>query len=383
MKKRLSLTLLAGLVAGLLGLPKGGLGDEQAELAEIRAKMRVLEQRLSKQSVERDQVGAALRKVETQMGESSKQLLELATQHRQLTTEKAALAEATTASRGRLASQRAALAEQLRMNYMVGRQENLKLLLNQDSPARLGRMLVYYDYLNAARSERIEGFNAELNKFARLEDDNNRVLREIETLQAQQEQALRGLQQAREDRSTVLVRLNSELQQAGGELKRLTAEEAELRQLVEELSALLAEFPAESSQRFSAVRGQLGWPVAGRLLNDYGQLRAGNLRWNGVLVGADSGTNVRALYYGRVVFADWLAGMGLLLVIEHGEGYMSLYGHNEALLKEAGDWVAPGERVALVGDSGGRGTPGLYFEIRRAGEPQNPHRWIKKRLASH
>ena len=151
---------------------------------------------------------------------------------------------------------------------------------------------------------------------------------------------------------------------------------------MDELKALLAEFPAESSQRFSAVRGQLAWPVPGRLVNDYGQPRAGSLRWNGVLVGAESGTSVRSLYYGRVVFADWLAGMGLLLVIEHGEGYMSLYGHNEALLKEAGDWVEPGERVALVGDSGGQGTPGLYFEIRRAGEPQNPHRWIKKSLAS-
>lgn len=382
MNKPLSLALIAGLLAGLLGLPQGGFSDEQAELAEVRSKMRALEQRLSKQSAERDQVGAALRKVETQIGSSSNQLMQLATRHRQLMQEKASLTQAVSVSTQRLASQRAALADQLRMNYMTGRQENLKLLLNQDSPARLGRMLVYYEYLNDARSQRIEAVNAELGKLAGLEADNNRVLREIETLQAQQQQVLQGLQQARDERSTVLLRLNKELQQGGGELQRLKAEESELGQLVEELRVLLAEFPAESSQRFSGVRGQLGWPVPGRLLNDYGQPRAGNLRWNGVLVGAENGTNVRALYYGRVVFADWLAGMGLLLVIEHGEGYMSLYGHNEALLKEAGDWVEPGERVALVGNSGGQGTPGLYFEIRRAGEPQNPHRWIKKPLVS-
>ncbi len=382
MKRLASLALVVGLAASLFGLPQAGVGDEQAELAALRAKMQALEKRLSKQSAERDQVGAALRAVETQIGSASRRLTQLANEQDQLMTEKAALTEATAASRGRLAGQQAALADQLRMNYMVGRQENLKLLLNQDSPARLGRMLVYYEYLNAARSESIEGVNAELTKLASLDAENNRLLTRIETLRGEQQQTLRGLNAAREERSGVMLRLNKELRQGGGELERLKAEEGELRGLVEELKALLAEFPAESSQRFSAVRGQLGWPVPGRLLNDYGQPRAGNLRWNGVLVGADSGTSVRALYYGRVVFADWLAGMGLLLVIEHGEGYMSLYGHNEALLKEAGDWVEPGERVALVGDSGGQGTPGLYFEIRRAGEPQNPHRWIKKSLAS-
>ena len=379
MRKRV---LSLAMCVGLLSQPQHLWADEEGDLAGVRAEMRALEQRLSEQSARRDRVGAALRKVETQIGTTTNRLRELDGEHGRLRTEQQGLAAARAASSTRLAEQQAALAEQLRMNYMVGRQENLKLLLNQDSPARLGRMMVYYDYLNRERSRRIAGVNEELVKLSTLEARNREVLNRIETLQRQQQQALSGLQLARDERAGVVAELNQALADGGGQLARLKSQAAELQQLVEELNALLAEFPAESSQSFPAVRGQLAWPVPGRLVNDFGQPRAGSLLWNGVLVGAKSGTSVRALYYGRVVFADWLSGMGLLLVIDHGEGYMSLYGHNEALLREAGDWVEPGERIALVGDSGGQGTPGLYFEIRRAGEPLNPHRWIKKRLAT-
>ena len=148
------------------------------------------------------------------------------------------------------------------------------------------------------------------------------------------------------------------------------------------MRALLKEFPADSEERFSELRGQLAWPVKGRLVKDFGQPKAGSLTWNGVLLGARHGDPVRALYHGRVVFADWLAGMGLLIVIDHGQGYMSLYGHNDALLREAGDWVEPGERIALVGESGGQQESALYFEIRHSGVPENPRRWIKRRLAA-
>jgi septal ring factor EnvC (AmiA/AmiB activator) len=376
------LLLTLAVIGGLCCPNQASWADEQDDLAEVRTQMQALERRLSQQSAKRDQVGTALRKVETQIGTTTNRLRELDAEHRRLSQEQGRLDAAGAASEQRLAEQQAALAEQLRMNYMVGRQENLKLLLNQDSPARLGRMMVYYEYLNRERSDRIDGVNNELANLATLELRNREVLEEIATLRGQQQQALAGLQQARDERAGVVKALNQQITAGGGKLQRLKSQAAELEGLVEELNALLAEFPAETSQSFQAVRGQLAWPVPGRLLNDFGQPRAGSLRWNGILVGAKSGASVRALYYGRVVFADWLAGMGLLMVIDHGQGYMSLYGHNEALLKEAGDWVDPGERVALVGDSGGQGTPGLYFEIRRAGEPLNPHRWIKKRLAT-
>jgi septal ring factor EnvC (AmiA/AmiB activator) len=141
----------------------------------------------------------------------------------------------------------------------------------------------------------------------------------------------------------------------------------------------MAGFPVDREQPFDRLKGKLAWPVMGRLAGEFGQPReGGTVRWNGVLIEANQGTPVRAIYRGRVAFADWLPGLGLLLVLDHGGGYMSLYGHNQSLLKEPGDWVSPGETIAQVGDTGGQARPALYFEIRAKGEPVNPHDWIKK-----
>jgi septal ring factor EnvC (AmiA/AmiB activator) len=144
----------------------------------------------------------------------------------------------------------------------------------------------------------------------------------------------------------------------------------------------MAGLPVEGDQPFATLKGKLSWPVQGRLAGDFGQPRAGSVvKWNGVLLEAAAGTAVRAVYHGRVAFADWLPGLGLLVIIDHGGGYMSLYGHNEALLKESGDWVQPGETIAQVGDTGGQARPALYFEIRFKGEPVNPHTWITRPTA--
>jgi septal ring factor EnvC (AmiA/AmiB activator) len=145
----------------------------------------------------------------------------------------------------------------------------------------------------------------------------------------------------------------------------------------------MAGFPVDTEEPFAGLKGKLAWPVQGRLAGDYGQPRGtGPVKWNGVLLEAAAGVPVRAVYHGRVAFADWLQGLGLLVIVDHGAGYMSLYGHNEALLKESGDWVEPGEPIAQVGDTGGQTRPGLYFEIRYNGEPVNPHPWIARRAVA-
>ena len=143
------------------------------------------------------------------------------------------------------------------------------------------------------------------------------------------------------------------------------------------LVRIVAVFPSGSGEPFSEQRGHLAWPAAGPVVREFGQPRAnGRLRWNGVLMEAPAGAAVRTIYNGRVIFSDWLPGMGLLLIVEHGEGYLSLYGHNQDLLKEVGDWVLPGEVIAHVGDTGGQASAGLYFEIRKDGNPVNPERWM-------
>jgi septal ring factor EnvC (AmiA/AmiB activator) len=141
----------------------------------------------------------------------------------------------------------------------------------------------------------------------------------------------------------------------------------------------MAGFPVDTDEPFPNAKGKLAWPVQGRIVGSYGQTRgAGPVKWSGVLLEAAAGTPVRAVYHGRVAFADWLAGLGLLVIVDHGSGYMSLYGHNEALLKEAGDWVGPGEPIAQAGDTGGRARAGLYFELRLNGEPIDPNPWIAR-----
>jgi len=159
-------------------------------------------------------------------------------------------------------------------------------------------------------------------------------------------------------------------------------QEAEaLRDLVAELGFSPELFPPDAADGFAGAFGELVWPVRGTTVNDYGDARAGGqIHWNGVVIGAEAGTPVNAIYYGRVAYADWLTGLGLLIILDHGSGYMSLYGHNEVLTKEPGDWVVPGEIIARVGDTGGQQQTAVYFEIREDGEPQDPRRWMKSAL---
>jgi murein hydrolase activator len=187
---------------------------------------------------------------------------------------------------------------------------------------------------------------------------------------------LETLDRSRAERGALLAELDTSIEADGGELVRLRDEERRLVDLVTELGALLAAFPVDSEEPFPRLRGRLAWPVTGDIAGEFGRPRGGGLRWNGMLLSAPEGAAVRSVYHGRVAFADWLQGLGLLMVIDHGDGYMTLYGHNDALLKEPGDWVRPGEAIGEVGRTGGRADPALYFEIRHRGEPVDPRAWI-------
>ncbi len=177
--------------------------------------------------------------------------------------------------------------------------------------------------------------------------------------------------------------MRQEIANQGQEVTRLARQEKDLTRLIAELTSILSDYPIASEEPFSALKGKLTWPVAGALLHDFGQPRAGGeLKWNGVVLGAPRGREVRAVYHGRIAFADWLAGMGLIVIVDHGEGFMTLYGYNETILKNAGDWVAPGDVIATVGDSGGQSQASLYFELRRGTEPVNPRQWVTRRPGS-
>jgi murein hydrolase activator len=367
----------AGVVLVCLVSLAHGQAEEEQALGAVRARIQALEQRLERERLERDRGSEALRRVELEVAAAGSELERLRKTEREQASRRQALERETAEVRRRLDSERDALAEQLRLSYMNGREELFKLLLSQESPAALGRMMVYYDYYNRARSERIAAVGAELEALARLAEESERLRREIAVLERAQAAELERLAALREERRQVLAELERTIAAGGTEVERLREEEQRLVELVTELTEVLSAFPVNLDEPFTSLRGRLVWPVRGEVAANFGNPRQGGpMRWNGVLLHSEQGANVRAIYHGRVAFADWLPGLGLLIIVDHGDGYMSLYGHNEALLKEAGDWVSPGEAIALVGDTGGLAQPSLYFEIRANGSPVDPHGWM-------
>ena len=369
----------AALAASLALLAAGGAGaqgDEERSLEAVRGQIAELERRLADENAERDRAAAALKQAELDISAARSALAQLDARQREHRARAESLAEESAAAGARLDGERDALAAQLRVAYMNGREEALKLLLSQETPADFGRMVVYYDYFNRARTERIGAVAEHLASLARLTAQAERVRAELAALARARADEVAALERAQGERQTLIAELDSSIQAGGDEMARLRDEELRLMKLVTELGELLAAFPVNSEDPFPGMKGRLTWPVAGEIAGDFGKPRGAGIRWNGVLLASPPETPVRAVYHGRVAFADWLPGLGLLMVLDHGDGYMTLYGHNSALLKEPGDWVRPGEAIAEVGDTGGRSEASLYFEIRHDGEPVNPHDWV-------
>jgi septal ring factor EnvC (AmiA/AmiB activator) len=271
------------------------------------------------------------------------------------------------------------LAELLRTAHAMGRADVLRLLLNQEDPARASRVLSYFAYFNRDRVSRIRAVESQSQRLALLAKNAEREAVRLEELASKQEATRVRLEAAKEDRAQVLANLELTISSREEDLALLQRDAENLRLLVEHLRQR-AEIRAElevQREPFAQRRGHLAWPLLeGRLSASFGSTKEGSeLALDGVLLTAHEGEEVRAIYDGRVVYADWLRGFGMLLVIDHGDGYMSLYGHNEALLRDVGEWVAAGEVIALSGNSGGRDEPVLYFAIRRNGEPLDPAAW--------
>lgn len=385
---RLRLATLGGaaLVAAALQLPLAVAQDKrasEAELSAVRKEIKELQEKITRETTRRDEGARALRTAEIEVAAATRKLAEVSGDLKAQETARRDLTRETERANRSLAAEQEALARQVRSSYMAGREELTKLLLSQESPAALGRMLVYFDYYNRARSARIGAVAGELEKLAELDAATARVEAELAELEAAQARDVAALEKSRNERRAVVAKLDEEIRDGNAAVSKLRAEEQRLADLVRRLSEAMAGFPVDSDEPFAKSKGRLGWPVQGRLAGDYGQPRgAGPVKWNGVLLEAAAGTPVRAVHRGRVAFADWLTGLGLLVIVDHGGGYMSLYGHNEALLKEPGDWVEPGEPIAQVGDTGGQARPGLYFEIRFNGEPVDPNPWLTKRSAT-
>lgn len=381
----LSVLLLAA--AGTVAADDAATGEltkiKEKELEEVRQRISALKQSMDAAAADRDRLTAELQKAELTISEKRLRLAELERERDYSTRRRVELDAALAARRAELQNESAELAAQLRAAYMGGSQERLRLLLNQNDPATLGRLMAYYRYLNDYRAGNIEVVAAAIRDLAKLQSEIAAEEARLEAIAARRAAELATLAAAQDDRRELLASLRQKMASEDREIQRLAAQEADLSRLIDELTSILSDYPIRSEEPFSRYKGRLTWPVAGTLLHDFGQPRVdGRVTWNGVVLAAPRGREVRSVYHGRVVFADWLAGLGLLVIVDHGEGYMSLYGYNETLLKDAGDWVAPGDVIATVGDSGGQPQAGLYFELRQGTRPVNPRSWVTRRPGS-
>jgi septal ring factor EnvC (AmiA/AmiB activator) len=360
-------------------LPAAQSDRKRAE-ADLRALNKQIEQqqRQARQDVvDQERLSRALRDAELSVSRASGDLKALRSQR----AERAAARRSLEAERLLREAEREAtesdLAGQLRAAYFMGRREPLKLLLNQRSPAEFGRNLTYYGYLGRLRAGQIATIRENILKIEDLKRRIDEEDAELASLELRQKQRVSDLESARKQRGLVLASLQEESRNRAAALDRLLKERAKLEKLVADLSRAAEAAPYDANSPFAKLRGKLSWPVAGRIAVSYGATITGGLRSEGIEINADRGTDVRAVHEGKVVYADYLNGLGLLVIIDHGSGYLSLYSHNEELFKAAGSRVQAGDKIATVGDSGGRKQPGLYFQIRQAGKPVDPRAWFR------
>ncbi|MGA4323158.1 murein hydrolase activator EnvC family protein [Ectopseudomonas hydrolytica] len=413
MLRILALFLLSSLIAPAFADQRA---DTQRQLEAARQDVAELKKMLEKLQQEKSGVQQQLKKTETEMGTLEGQVKELQRELKSSEQEIQRLDQEKKKLQSARTEQQRLIAIQARAAYQSGRQEYVKLLLNQQNPEKFSRTLTYYDYLSQARLEQLSAFNETLRQLANVEQEIVTHQTQLQVQKASLDERHAKLAEARKERQQALAKLNSEFSNRDQRLKARQQEQAELGRVLKTIEETLARQAREAEEArkralaaqqaeqarpgsqqpsqpsgplvssgavyggpFASARGKLPWPVDGRLVARYGTPRGGDARtkWDGVLIGAPAGSQVRAVHGGRVVFADWLRGAGLLVILDHGNGYLSLYGHNQSLLKNAGDLVKAGEPIATVGSSGGQDSSALYFAIRQNGRPSDPAQWCR------
>ena len=377
-------------IAGLLGASRADAeGNDEAQrvaqeaqtkqkLDAVRAEISKIVDAQKETAAKKDVAVAALREQDLKVAATAK---ELRTIDQKLDGQQATLQQLEirrAALDVKLAAQRETLAALLRAAYVVGRGEELKLLLAQEDVAKIGRMLEYFHYFERARVEQIRALLKDLDALAQVHKAIDEETAQLAATRTQRADEAARLDAERTQRAQVLADLDKQLKDDQARLAALGQDEKEFSDLLAKLRDVFADIPKQlaGAEPFASQRGRLNWPVRGRLISGFGA-RSGERVSSGVVIAAADGAEVHAVSHGRVVFADWMRGFGLLLIVDHGDGYLSLYGYNETLLKDVGDWVNANEAIATSGSTGGQKTPGVYFELRAQGKPVDPRGWLK------
>ena len=337
------------------------IAKQKSNIFDTNKQRSSLDQQLKTDDLTIAKVAKAINKIEVNLTNTQAKITKLAAEKKQLTLAKK--------------KQESLLAKQLRSAYTTGQHDYLKLLLNQDQSEKIQRTISYYQYINQARTKEIDKFQATLTQLLQVSAEHQKQIQHLQKLKAKQVQQDSQLRENKAQRRKTLAKLSRKLLSSQQQLNKLKAEENNLNQALAKLAAIIqAELDLTG---LSKLKHKLSWPVKGRMMHRFGTRKQGYLKWKGVLISAPISRQVQTIHNGTVLFSDWLKGYGLLTVIDHGNGYMSLYAHNQTLLKSVGDRVETGEPIALIGQSGGLEHPGLYFEIRHQGKALNPRLWCR------
>jgi len=375
--------LLALLFSSMACPPTLAQHDEEEtreKLQELEADIKSITEEMSDASSRQTELQQQLRQAEVELGTLQRQISEnqqaLESSAEELVTlqeKEAELAQARD-------KQQARIAQELKTAWQMGRQGEIKILLNQENPHTVARSLGYYRYFFKARNTLLEQYRATLRELAELQQRIDSTQADLAARGETLKQQLTDLTAAQAKRKLAMEELNTNISSISAQLKQKEQDRKQLEEVLRAIEEAVVELELPSNfASFQSAKSQMPWPVEGKPGNQFDRPRNdGKMRWQGVTLPAKEGTTVKAIHHGRVVYADWLRGSGLLLIVDHGDGYMSLYAHNESLLREVGEWVTVGTPISTVGNSGGEEQSALYFEIRHNGKPTNPANWCKQ-----
>ncbi len=393
--------LVTLLCHGAVAASRDSATAKESELKQVRDRIESVRQSIQADAERRDSLVGELKQADENIQEARGDLADIRARRLSIEQQLRALQKTQAGAQLKLQLERESLARELKLSYMNGRNEQLKLLLNQQDPAQMGRMLSYYGYFGRARAEHIKSINEQLAHLQLLAEQIQVETDKLRGIETDSERAARQLAEARNKRASTLAQVETKLKTGNQQLSKLQSDAKALERLVDELRKAMEKAAAEAQARARAQnankagsksstptlantpaptgRGSWPWPVRGDVLAKFGQLRSGGpLKWEGLMIGSALGAQVLAPAAGRVLYSDWLPGLGLLLVLDHGGGIMSLYGHNEQLFKKVGEQVSKGDVLSAVGDTGIEGRSGIYLEIRNGKQPVDPLNWLGK-----
>ena len=381
--RALLLALMSPLLLASLtqqGLAQSDEEKTRAQLQQLEADIKNISSELSDASSRQNKLQGQLRKAEVELGSLQRAITEneqaLASGAKQL----ADMEQQRTQQEKSRDQQKARIAQELKTAWQIGRQGQIKVLLNQESPHTVARSLAYYRYFFQARTALLDEYRRALLELQELQTRIDSTLAELKTRGATLQQQQADLSAAQAKRQLAMSELKDSISSKSAQLKQKEEDRKQLEELLRTIEKAIIDLqvPANSAP-FKSARGNMPWPLKGKPSNQFDRPRnEGKMRWQGITIPAKEGASVQAIHHGRVVYAGWLRGSGLLLIIDHSDGYMSLYAHNESLLREVGEWVSAGTPVSTVGNTGGEDQAALYFEIRHKGKPINPAQWLKQ-----